>query len=165
MSEILTLKNISQYFYQGKNKINVLNSLDLVLSSSQKIAIIGSSGSGKTSLLNIIKLDGRSLNLEVFFLLGNSVSETNDNYKSDLRKANIGYVHQKNALLMEFTAYENIYISLLLNNYNKKYAKEKTLHLLDKVKMTHRQFHKYLVYQEANNKELLLQELFLTIQK
>ncbi len=141
MSEILTLKNISQYFYQGKNKINVLNSLDLVLSSSQKIAIIGSSGSGKTSLLNIISLMEKPKSGSIF-LLGNSVSETNDNYKSDLRKANIGYVHQKNALLMEFTAYENIYISLLLNNYNKKYAKEKTLHLLDKVKMTHRQFHK-----------------------
>ena len=141
MSEILTLKNISQYFYQGKNKIDVLNSLDLVLSSSQKIAIIGSSGSGKTSLLNIISLMEKPKSGSIF-LLGNSVSETNDNDKSDLRKANIGYVHQKNALLMEFTAYENIYISLLLNNYNKKYAKEKTLHLLDKVKMTHRQFHK-----------------------
>ena len=56
MNEILNLKNISQYFYQGKNKINVLTKLDLVLSSSQKVAIIGSSGSGKTSLLNIISL-------------------------------------------------------------------------------------------------------------
>ena len=97
MSEILTLKNISQYFYQGKNKINVLNSLDLVLSSSQKIAIIGSSGSGKTSLLNIISLMEKPKSGSIF-LLGNSVSETNDNDKSDLRKANIGYVHQKNAL-------------------------------------------------------------------
>ena len=141
MSEILTLKNISQYFYQGKNKINVLNSLDLVLSSSQKIAIIGSSGSGKTSLLNIISLMEKPKSGSIF-LLGNSVTETNDNDKSDLRKANIGYVHQKNALLLEFTAYENIYISLLLNNYNKKYAKEKALHLLEKVKMIHRQSHK-----------------------
>ena len=47
MSEVLNLKNISQFFYQGKNKINVLTNLDLVLSSSQKTAIIGSSGSGK----------------------------------------------------------------------------------------------------------------------
>ena len=56
MSEVLNLKNISQFFYQGKNKVNVLNNLDLVLYSSQKTAIIGSSGSGKTSLLNIISL-------------------------------------------------------------------------------------------------------------
>ena len=41
MSEILSLKNISQFFYQGKNKINVLTNLDLVISSSQNVAIIG----------------------------------------------------------------------------------------------------------------------------
>ena len=43
---------------------------------------------------------------------------------------------------MEFTAFENIYLSLLINNYNKKYAKEKTMYLLEKVKMFHRQSHK-----------------------
>ena len=43
---------------------------------------------------------------------------------------------------MEFTAFENIYLSLLINNYNKKYAKEKTKHLLNKVNMYHRQSHK-----------------------
>ena len=141
MSEILSLKNISQFFYQGKNKINVLTNLDLVISSSQNVAIIGSSGSGKTSLLNIISLMENPKSGSIF-LLGNSITDANDNNKSDLRKTNIGYVHQKNSLLMEFTAFENIYISLLINNYNKKYAKEKTMDLLDKVKMTHRYSHK-----------------------
>ena len=124
MSEVLNLKNISQFFYQGKNKVNVLKNLDLVLHSSQKTAIIGSSGSGKTSLLNIISLMERP-KIGSIFLLGKSVAEASDNDKSDLRKANIGYVHQKNSLLMEFTAFENIYLSLLINNYNRKYAKEK----------------------------------------
>ena len=141
MSEILSLKNISQFFYQGKNKINVLTNLDLVISSSKNVAIIGSSGSGKTSLLNIISLMENPKSGSIF-LLGNSITDANDNNKSDLRKTNIGYVHQKNSLLMEFTAFENIYISLLINNYNKKYAKEKTMDLLDKVKMTHRYSHK-----------------------
>ena len=141
MNEILNLKNISQYFYQGKNKILVLDNLNFNLSSSQRVAIVGASGSGKTSLLNIISL------MEVpktgtIFLLGKSISKSTDNEKSELRKTNIGYVHQKNSLLMEFTAFENIYISLLINNYNKKYAKEKTMHLLDKVNMTHRYSHK-----------------------
>ena len=141
MNEILNLKNVSQYFYQGKNKIEVLNQLNLVLSSSQKVAIIGSSGSGKTSLLNIISLMEKPKNGSIF-LLGKSISKSTENEKSDLRKANIGYVHQKNSLLTEFTAFENIYLSLLINNYNKKYAKEKTMHLLEKVKMTHRHEHK-----------------------
>ena len=66
MNEILNLKNISQYFYQGKNKITVLNQLNLILSSSQKVAIIGSSGSGKTSLLNIISLMERPKTGSIF---------------------------------------------------------------------------------------------------
>ena len=141
MNEILNLKNISQFFYQGKNKIVVLNQLDLTLSSSQKVAVIGSSGSGKTSLLNIISLMEKP-KMGNIFLLGKSISGASDDEKSDLRKTNIGYVHQRNSLLMEFTAFENIYLSLLINNYNKKYAKEKTLHLLNKVKMYHRCSHK-----------------------
>ena len=141
MNELLNLKNITQYFYQGKNKIKVLNEVNLILSSSQKVAIIGSSGSGKTSLLNIISLMEKPKTGNVF-LLGKSISSATDNEKSDLRKANIGYVHQKNSLLMEFTAFENVYLSLLINNYNKNYAKEKTLHLLEKVKMSHRLTHK-----------------------
>ena len=47
MNEILNLKNISQYFYQGKNKILVLDNLNFILSSSQRVAIVGASGSGK----------------------------------------------------------------------------------------------------------------------
>ena len=58
MNEILNLKNISQFFYQGKNKIVVLNKLDLTLSSSQKVAVIGSSGSGKTSLFKHNQFNG-----------------------------------------------------------------------------------------------------------
>ena len=141
MNEILNLKNVSQYFYQGKNKIIVLNQLNLILSSSQKVAVIGSSGSGKTSLLNIISLMEKPKTGNIY-LLGKSISSVTENEKSDLRKANIGYVYQRNSLLTEFTAFENIYLSLLINNYNKKYAKEKTKHLLNKVNMYHRQSHK-----------------------
>ena len=62
-------------------------------------------------------------------------------------------MHQKTVILMEFNAFENIYISLLINNFNKKYAKEKTMYLLDKVKMLHRQNINPLAYQVENNKE------------
>ena len=46
MTEILTLNNINQFFYQGGNKVNVLSNLDLDISKSTKVAIIGASGSG-----------------------------------------------------------------------------------------------------------------------
>ena len=141
MTEILTLNNINQFFYQGGNKVNVLSNLDLDISKSTKVAIIGASGSGKSSLLNIASLmqSPKSGNI---FILGKSAFDLNDYRKSNLRKKNIGYIHQRNSLLMEFSAFENIYISLILNKYNKNYAKERAMELLKLVNMEHRAEHK-----------------------
>ena len=99
------------------------------------------------------------------FLLGKSISKATENEKSDLRKANIGYVHQRNSLLMEFTAFENIYLLLLINNYNKKYAKEKTMHLLNKVNMYHRHSHKPANLSGGEQQRIAMQEPFLMTQK
>jgi lipoprotein-releasing system ATP-binding protein len=141
MTEILTLNNINQFFYQGGNKVNVLSNLDLDISKSTKVAIMGASGSGKSSLLNIASLmqSPKSGNI---FILGKSAFDLNDYKKSNIRKKNIGYIHQRNSLLMEFSAFENIYISLILNKYNKNYAKERAIELLQLVNMDHRAEHK-----------------------
>ena len=141
MTEILTLNNINQFFYQGGNKINVLFNLDLDINKSTKVAIIGASGSGKSSLLNIASLM-QSPKSGSIFILGKSAFDLNDYKKSNLRKKNIGYIHQRNSLLMEFSAFENVYISLILNKYNKNYAKERAMELLQLVKMEHRAEHK-----------------------
>ena len=141
MSEILTLKNINQYFFQGKNKVEVLKNLNFSISKASKIAIIGSSGSGKSSLLNIASLLQSPRSGDVF-ILGKNAARLKDSEKSFLRKKNIGYIHQQNTLLMEFNAYENIYLTLLLNGFNSSYAKEKALDLLKIVNLENRALHK-----------------------
>ena len=141
MSEILTLKNINQYFYQGSNKVEVLKNLSFSISKSSKIAIIGSSGSGKSSLLNIASLL-QNPRLGDIFIMGKNAARLKDNERSLLRKKNIGYIHQQNSLLMEFTAFENIYITLLLNGFNASYAKERAYELLELVNLKERAMHK-----------------------
>ena len=141
MSEILTLKNINQFFYQGINRVSVLRNLKLDISKSSKVAIIGSSGSGKSSLLNIASLMQTPKKGDIY-ILGKCATDLNDTQKSLLRKTSIGYINQKNSLLMEFSAFENIYIALTLNNFNKSYGKERALELLKLVNMEHRANHK-----------------------
>ena len=141
MSEILTLKSINHFFFQGTNKIEVLKNLNLNIEKSSKVAIVGSSGSGNSSLLNIASLMLSPSSGDIY-LLGKSATNLNDHQKSLLRRHNIGYIHQRNSLLMEFTALENIYISLILNNYNSNYGKEKSMELLKAVNMQHRANHK-----------------------
>ena len=140
MSEILELKNITQFFYQGENKIQVLNNINFEIKTANKIAIMGSSGSGKSSLLNIASLMEvpKSGNISI---LGNNALKISDQKKAIIRRSSIGYLHQRNPLLAEFNAFENIYISLLINNYNKIYAKEKTQELLKIVGMQNRSKH------------------------
>ena len=141
MSEILTLKNINQYFSRGKNKVEVLKNLNFSISKASKIAIIGSSGSGKSSLLNIASLLQSPKSGDVF-IMGKNAARLKDDEKSFLRKKNIGYIHQQNSLLMEFNAYENIYLTLLLNGFNSSYAKDKALDLLKIVNLENRALHK-----------------------
>ena len=141
MSEILTLKNINQYFFQGKNKVEVLKNLHFSISKASKIAIIGSSGSGKSSLLNISSLL-QSPKSGDEFIMGKNAAKLKDTEKSFLRRKNIGYIHQQNSLLTEFNAYENIYLTLLLNGFNSSYAKEKALDLLKTVNLENRALHK-----------------------
>ena len=141
MSEILTLKNINQYFFQGKNKVEVLKNLNLSISKASKIAIIGSSGSGKSSLLNIASLLQSPISGDVF-IMGKNAARLKDNEKSFLRKKNIGYIYQQNSLLMEFNAFENVYLTLLLNGFNASYAKERALELLKIVNLENRAMHK-----------------------
>ena len=141
MSEILTLKNINQYFYQGKNKVKVLKNLNFSISKASKIAIIGSSGSGKSSLLNISSLLQNPKSGDIF-IMGKNAARLKDSEKSFLRKKNIGYIYQQNSLLMEFNAFENIYITLLLNGFNDAYAKERALELLKIVNLENRALHK-----------------------
>ena len=141
MSEILTLKTINQYFFQGSNKIEVLKNLNLSISKSSKVAIMGSSGSGKSTLLNIASLLQKPMSGNVD-ILGNNTSNLKDEKKTLLRRKNIGIVHQNNSLLMEFSAYENIYIALILNRFNAAYAKERATELLKLVNLDHRANHK-----------------------
>ncbi len=141
MSEILTLKNINQYYFQGKNKVEVLKKLNFSISKASKIAIIGSSGSGKSSLLNIASLIQSPKSGDVF-IMGKNAARLKDSEKSFLRRKNIGYIHQQNTLLMEFNAYENIYLTLLLNGFNSSYAKEKALELLKVINLENRASHK-----------------------
>ena len=141
MSEILTLKSINQFFFQGKNKVEVLKNLNFSVAKASKIAIIGSSGSGKSSLLNIASLLQSPISGDVF-IMGKNAARLKDREKSFLRKKNIGYIYQQNSLLMEFSAYENIYLTLLLNGFNSSYAKEKALDLLKIVNLENRALHK-----------------------
>ncbi len=131
MPKAISLNNASKSYWQAGKEIKVINNLNLEIGEGEMISITGPSGSGKTTLLNIIALidsfDSGKLNI-----FENDLSNINEKVKSKFRKNNFGFVYQSNNLFEDFNAIDNVALPLILNNYNKKDAYEKSEKILDK---------------------------------
>ena len=106
------------------------------------VSIQGKSGSGKTSLLNIVGLLDEPTNGEII-IHGEKVDYKNENMKNIIRNEKIGFVFQFHYLLNEFTALENVMMPSLINkNMTHEKAKKKAKELLSLVNLSNRNKHK-----------------------
>lgn len=138
MDNVIELRNINK-IYGDKIKTQVLYDINLSLERGSFNSIIGQSGSGKSTILNIIGTLDKPTSGEVI-INNKNTKEMSKNELAYLRNQTIGFIFQFHYLLSEFTAYENVLIPYLMNN--KKPSKEvveranELLHLvgLDNVK-------------------------------
>jgi lipoprotein-releasing system ATP-binding protein len=137
---ILELKDISMKFKSGDSVIDVLNGINLSVKKGESIALVGPSGTGKSTLLQISALLEKPTNGEVI-IHGKPTNNLSDNERTMIRRKNIGFVYQFHNLLPDFSAMENIMIPTLINNLSRKVAKQKAFDLLDKVELSHRANH------------------------
>lgn len=142
--KILELKNVSKTYKTKAEEIHVLKNINLTFNSGDFVSIQGKSGSGKTSLLNILGLLDVPTSGDVF-IDEKKVNMKDEKLKNILRNRKIGFVFQFHYLLNEFTALENVMIPALINKkINKKELKEKARQLLELVELGHRINHKPL---------------------
>lgn len=117
-----------------------LNKMSLNVKEHEFVAIMGPSGCGKSTLLNIVgMLDQPTAGSYVFN--GIEVAKFNENKRSDLRKANIGFVFQSFNLIDELTVFENVELPLVYNNVKASERKILVEKALDSVQMMHRKRH------------------------
>jgi putative ABC transport system ATP-binding protein len=117
-----------------------LNKMELEVNEREFVAIMGPSGCGKSTLLNILgMLDEPSSGS--FLFNGTEVSKFNENKRSDLRKANIGFVFQSFNLIDELTVFENVELPLVYNNVKAAERKVLVEKALEQVQMMHRRNH------------------------
>ena len=142
MTAILTAKNITKSYQEGKNTTQVLNNLDISIHSGERIAIVGTSGSGKSTLLHILGgLDVPSSG-EVW-LHGQLINQLNETQRGELRHKHLGIIYQFHHLLAEFTAIENVAMPLLLRQEVPiAEARAQSVALLEKVGLGHRLSHR-----------------------
>ena len=127
--EILHLKNISHIYNQDFQKIKVLNNVNIRILSGEMVSLIGPSGTGKSTLLNIAGLL-EPPTLGSVSINGQSCKELNEETKTFLRGAQIGFIFQSHRLFPEFSAIENVMIPQLIMSNNKIKAEKNSKELL-----------------------------------
>ena len=135
MSILLKLKKVNLKYKTGKDNISVLNDINLITKKKETVSIVGESGSGKTSLIMLVGGLERATSGKIFFQ-DQEITKLNDDQVSKIRKKSIGIIFQSFYLIPNYTAVENVALTLELNKFKnpERNAKE----LLDRFGLKHR---------------------------
>jgi macrolide export ATP-binding/permease protein macB len=136
---LLKLENINKNFNLGKNKVQVLNDINLEIKKGEFVAIIGQSGSGKSTLMNIIGcLDTQSSGK--YYIDDKDISKFSSDEKASLRRKKFGFVFQRYNLISNLTALENVCLPGIYEGLEDR--KTKGLNLLDKLDIKEKAYSK-----------------------
>ena len=134
---MITAKNIHLQY----EKLKVLKGLNLQIQKGDFVSIIGSSGAGKTSLLNLLgSLETPSQG--TIIINGTDITNLSEKKLSLFRNENIGFVFQFHNLLDEFTALENVCIPAFIAKKKKIEVEKRALELLNILNIKERKNHK-----------------------
>lgn len=137
---MLKTVDLIKVFRTDEVETTALNKVNMEIGHSEFVAIMGPSGCGKSTLLNIIGLlDNPSDGL--FYFNGEEVSKYTEKKRTNLRKANIGFVFQSFNLIDELTVFENVELPLLYMKVSSSERKRKVEEVLERMKIAHRRNH------------------------
>ena len=121
MEELLIARDITKSFNTNGQQLHILNGINLTIYKGEMIAVMGASGVGKSTLLNILGTLDRPTSGEVIFE-GADIFGKSDEELAYLRNKRIGFVFQFHHLLPEFTALENTLFPAMILKMNRREA-------------------------------------------
>lgn len=127
-------------FRTDEVETTALNKVNLEIEDGEFVAIMGPSGCGKSTLLNIVGLLDNPSSGELHFM-EHEVSGYSERKRTNLRKANIGFVFQSFNLIDELNVFENVELPLLYLNKPVSERKQRVEEVLERMKMSHRKKH------------------------
>ena len=137
---LLETNNLKKTFEHSSGLITLFDNLNLKIKEGDLVALVGPSGSGKSSLLHLLAfLDEPSKGKIIFN--GNEVKDLIETQKDELRRKNISIIFQDNNLLSDFTAIENVMMPLIIRGEDKKVIVDKAKKILQEVKIINRSNH------------------------
>ena len=137
---LLEAKNLFKSYKTESHQVDVLIDFNLKIYKGEALCIIGSSGTGKTTLLHLMGTLDQPSSGNIFYKEKDIFDQTPEALAL-FRNQNIGFVFQFHHLLKEFTALENVMLPARIAGLSKKDIVQKAKSLLEEMRVDHRQDH------------------------
>jgi putative ABC transport system ATP-binding protein len=138
---IISLKDVWKTYQMGEVEVNALRGISLDVNEGDFLAITGSSGSGKSTMMNLVGcLDLPSKGS--IFLDGKDISKLHESDLAKIRGKKIGFIFQQFNLIPNLSALENVMLPLDFQNLSDEDAKKKAVSLLKLVGLSERMHHR-----------------------
>ncbi|OYY93340.1 MAG: lipoprotein ABC transporter ATP-binding protein [Hydrogenophilales bacterium 28-61-23] len=138
---VLSCAGVRKSYWQGKLEVPVLEHVDLQVFAGEQVAVMGASGTGKSTLLHVLGGLDRPDAGEVS-VVGESIWALSELARGKLRNRALGFVYQFHHLLPEFSAQENVAMPLFIRRQDRATALATAAGWLDEVGMGHRMRHR-----------------------
>ena len=138
---LIKVEDLCKIYNPGENEVRALDHVSLEIKKGELVAIIGQSGSGKSTFMNMlgcldVPTSGR------YYLNGTDVSEMTDNELSEVRNREIGFIFQGFNLIANLNAIENVELPLIYRGTDKKTRHQLAVDSLKLVGLEKRMDHK-----------------------
>ena len=134
---VIQLENITKTYGIADTEVQVLKGIDLTIQEGEYCSIMGTSGSGKSTMMNIIGCLDRPTSGN-YYLDGIEVGTLSDDELADIRNLKIGFVFQQFHLLAQLSALENVMLPMVYAGVSQKEREERAAEALTKVGLGNR---------------------------
>ena len=132
MPPLVELKDIYKIYRMGDSELHALDGISLTIEKGEFVAIVGQSGSGKSTCMNIIGcLDVPTKGS--YFLNGRDISGYSDDELAEVRNKMLGFIFQQYNLIPKLTVLENVELPLLYGGFSDKEQRERAMKSLERV--------------------------------
>ena len=138
MEHLIELKNVYKIYHMGDEDVHALDGVSLTIDKGEFVAIVGQSGSGKSTAMNIIGcLDVPTSG--TYHLGGVDVSTMDDDQQAEIRNKMLGFIFQQYNLIPKLTVLENVELPLLYAGVGAEERKERAVAALGRVGLADKQ--------------------------